>query len=650
MGQTTPSAKERQPHASIQDPTPESPQGLQDASRFSEKLDVIAQQIKELGLHDPSFNEKFLSVQTIFEEIALRELSCPVNDWEDFRVRLQELERAYKQERFSKSLKTAAVNLYNFIHESSDAEKQKMEESIEYWRANTLLYELHDIFHVNSKIKEEVMKVGERLQDQLYAISAGWEEKADITPDERRLIKEKVIYVAGRANELKRAGELERSLKLFLWLLDFTTEKLKTDRTPLLGIRANLSYHVASVYRLLEQHDLAEEKYTKTLNLLHERTKLRRENDYEDHFFTVRKQAMAVGIGFGWVNLTRGFLRRAENALTTARSLLARSSDPIIPSYIELLYGTVMRCRAGSDKEKLQDAIKVLRSALSEFEKHKHTRYHPRACWELSLALHLAGKPEEAQAYLDTVAEYAKKTKHPKWQTNVFIQQSRIFRGQGEYQKALKEAKLAVEKADSCKSMLPLIDAYITRGEANFYIIQNKGQYDSNYSVARADFEHALNLLLKLGQSERKTELPSNPKIASVCHLRIAQCYTRENDAAKAREHFAAWEVLRSTVEHEWVRELAEQVKNEIEGLSMNFTISAKDLNEWDYSENVAKLRRWLLSQALLQTKKNFSKAADLIGVKRATLYQWQEEPQSKSKRARVSGNGKKASKKSKTE
>lgn len=153
---------------------------------------------------------------------------------------------------------------------------------------------------------------------------------------------------------------------------------------------------------------------------------------------------------------------------------------------------------------------------------------------------------------------------------------------------------------------------------------------------AREDFEEAQRLMLELESAGARPTWPSNPKIVAVCKLRIAQCYARVGDEIKAKEHFADWKILRASVEHEWVRELAAKVEKEFDKLSMNFIISARDYKEWNYAENVVRLRIWLLTQALRHTKMNYSKAAEIIGVKRGTLYQWQEDSRSPSKRARI--------------
>ncbi len=108
-------------------------------------------------------------------------------------------------------------------------------------------------------------------------------------------------------------------------------------------------------------------------------------------------------------------------------------------------------------------------------------------------------------------------------------------------------------------------------------------------------------------------------------------------EEAEAREHLKSWQFLEGHVEHEWVRELAKTVTEEVKQLSLNFTISADNRDEWDYATSVASLRKWLLQRAL-QTAKNYEEAAKLIGVKRATLYQWKADSP-KTKRARVEVN-----------
>jgi len=572
-------------------------------------------------------SEGIESLQSVLEERLLADLARPITDWRSYTIRLDQVMRAYKQARFDANVKIAVCNLHKFLRRTN------RETAPEYWKGCTLVYELNDVFHIDDKLGEQVLRLGKRVQDELRRLAADPPENP-LSDSERLLLREKILYCACRGNELKRAGDPESAVKLFESLLDVCITIVKNDEIPCYGTRATISYHLGSVYRALEQHAQAEDMYTQTIALLYERSKSKADGDIDDHFFSVRKQAMAIGIGFGWVNLTRGLLKRAEHALTTARSLLAQSSDPVIPSYIELLYGTITRCRAGTQPDKLHEAIKSLNHARQAFEKHGQTRYVPRACWELSLAWAQLGDFPAAEAQLSVVADYANRLGHPKWLTNVKILQSRMLRSRGDCRGALREARQALIKAVDCRSILPLVDARITLGEARLCIAE-KSKSNKPYGEARFEFEQALALIQRVGNSQ-VDGLPSNPKIVAVCFLRIAQCYARQGDETNAKEFFAKWESLRLNVEHEWVRELAEIVKAETDGLLRNFVISATNRRELDYSKNVTRLRQWLLTQGLRHAERNYSEAARLIGVKRTTLYQWQKDNEGEEKQART--------------
>lgn len=574
-------------------------------------LPELIRQFSESVTMDVDIAHRFKSLRALLANESQIDLSKPVRGWRDMTNRLEDMMSAYKRAQFDDALRTAAKSMRSFL------QKNSKETTPEYWKARTLIYELNDFFHIDDEIGSETLALGNRVQSELHNLFV---EGSAITDRTRLLIREQVLYCACRGNELKRAGDPESALKLFRWLLDFTQNRVVSEKLPCFSTLATLSYHLGSIYRVLEQHARAEDMYTQSLTYLYQRSKTRDTADLDDHFFTIRKQAMAIGIGVGWVNLTRGQLRRAEHALTTARSLLAHSQDTIIPSYIEMLYGTIKRCRAGADGPKLREAIRSLTEARATFERHGHSRYVPRACWELSLALVQAGRFEAAGEAVQRVAEYADRIGHPKWQTNVHILQSRIARNQGDHERAIREARKALLRADDCSSILPLIDARLTLGEAELCIAQKSDAAKPDYTAALSEFENALELA---GGDNAHHLLPSNPKIVAVCFLRIAQCFARQEDEVKAKDWFARWEALRHQVEHEWVRDLADEVQAEIDGLLRNFFLSATNRKEWDYSRSVARLKRWLLTQALRHTGNNFSEAAKIIGVKRATLYDW---------------------------
>lgn len=557
---------------------------------------------------------KLRSLQALIDERDRKALNAPITSEVEFALRLPQIERAYRDTRFDSYLKSAARHLHDYLQ---GIEKQ---ETYEYWKARTLEYELNDVFNLSHEINEKALLDGQRIHDELRMRSVRWDKKTTLSMEEREILREKVLLCACRGNELKRQGEANSALDLFEWLMEFTTSKLKTVGFPCYTTRATLCYHIGTSLRTLEQHRRAEAKYSEALDLLYTRGK---RLEPSDHLFVIRKQAMVVGLGFGWVNMTRGFLARAEHALTTARSMLASVNDPLVSSYVELLYGIIQRCRAGSNKEKLEIVISQLQDTRRSFM--YHPRYQARTCWELALAKTLIGDIPGAEKDLAFVSLQADRSANPKWQVNVHILRSRIYQRQKRIKEAVIAAEMAVDKAKSpeSKTILPLVDAYITRGEA-FLLLADSATSDNHYVTARDSFEKALQCVLNRKVPAGKPDYFSNPKIAAVCSLRIAQCYTRLSRHMHAKKHYAVWSMLEQHVEHEWVRELAREVKREIDNLAMDFSISASEHHRWNYSENAARLRRWLLTQSLRHTNQNYSEAARLLGVQRATLYQWQ--------------------------
>jgi len=585
---------------------------------LQKELDELTRMAGQLPPADASLRDKIISIRQTIKERVRTEFVAPITNERGFKARLSQLIYAHRQARFDSDVKVAASNLLAY---TKTAQTQGR---VEYWQARTLLYELNHIFRLDPSMSGEVLRSGEEVLNELQELSTELEGAGKLALDQRAIIEEKVRYCACRGNELKRSGKPEDAQRLLEWLLNFTEDRLKEEGVfGCYGAQADLTYYLGSVYRILEKHNLAEDMYMRSLNLLYVQAQQHDEGDLDDHLFIMRRQAMAIGIGFGWINLTRGSLRRAENALATARSLLARSRDPVVPSYIELLYGTIKRCRAGTDPAKLRDAIDSLSLARAKFEEIGHLRYVARTCWELCLAYILLGDFGAAREHLDVVAGHAGQTRHPKWQTNVRIGWSRISRAEGDFPGALEQANLAIQSAKECNSSLPMVDAHITLGEIKLLAAEDPEQKEAGYHSARSIFEEAHRIALEAGPSEGTDGLPSNPKIVAVCKLRIAQCHAREGEVTKAKEYFAEWEALRANVEHEWVRELAGSVKDEIDSLSSNFTIPVNDKLKWGYAENATRLRHWLLAQALKETNGNVNNAAKLLGVTGETLYQW---------------------------
>lgn len=575
---------------------------------FRSKLELLTH-ASEFALVEEQLTEQLRLVQRKSNELLTKPICSPA----DFEERLVLIKRAYKQGRFDNTLNIATQNLATYLR------KEGVREEPSYYKARTLLYELNDSFSVDAEISDWTFGDGQLAYAQLQRLSNKWYLQREPTIVERRLVKEKVLFCACYGHLQKRHNEPTQARNTFEWLLTFTTKKLKTVQMPSYGTRANLSYHLGSVYRTLEKHVLSEAMYTQALRFYHDRTTTRPEDDLDDLYFTTRRIAMCIGLGFGWLHLTRGNLERADHALITARAFLARSPDPIVSSFIELLYGSMRRCKDGYDQK---NAITSLNRAREAFE-NRHPRYHAYACLELALSLTLTRDYDGALALLDTAEEYAQEQQSEfKWLINIHIRRSRIRRRLRDFQQALTEAKTAIEMAERGETILPRADAYIAHGEARFYSTE-EGERSSTtgYIKAREDFEAALKLVTEENYFETQTTL--NPKIASVCELRIAQCYAREGNQIEAQGHFEKWKKWEPTVEHQWVRELAKVVERDIEELKDFFSISARDQSQWNYDQQLIRLRKWLYTHAMTRANNNQTKAAKLVGVSPAGFSNW---------------------------
>jgi len=570
--------------------------------------------------------------------------SLPISVSTDLKTAVRFVSRLYKLSCFDAKLKAALVQLSDCCRNDSQAS------SSDYWKGRNLLYELNEIIDFNSQIPDQVFTDGYQVKQELRTLAIK-HTGSGFMFSERRLLREKALFVACYAHEVQRRGEKHVALEQFEWLVNFVDRFVKTDEFPCFGTQAVFCYHMGSILRKLELHHRAEIMFSKALDLLHERTKHHdlkgpSPNDIEDQLFVVRKQAMIIGLGFGLLNMSRGSLERAEHAFTTARSLLGSSKDPLIPAYIELQCGVLKRCRAGTSWKKLKEAIAQLETARSALK--NHARHRIRASWELALARTLSGDLPGAQRDLQQVEQFAIQKADQKWLTNVHILQSRMLRKEGKFKEALMEAELAVETANSHgrKTVVALVDALITRGEAQLNLTPGPVPDVSKCALAKSDFKHALQLISGEESASKDREGFANPKIVAACKLRLAQTYAREGDESSAQTLYNEWLRLDSQVEHEWLRELAVLVRDEISRLSRNFSISALNSKEWDYSENLKRMRHWLAWRALSYSKQNYSEAARLMGITRATLYQWIAETSKDIKRrgrqpqGLVNGNG----------
>jgi tetratricopeptide (TPR) repeat protein len=610
---------------------------------------------------EPKLYDLITKYQAYLEDEMWATLETPINNPEDFDAFLRLVNKAHKRGLFDSRLESAVKTLRTFLnqekieahlpqvvtHDTSGAiRKLKLDwgssllNRRSYWKARHLVYEICDYFNLlTTQDSEQTQREGLKVYSNLRLLEADWQD-LHLSDDDIKTIREMVLFSGCRANELRRNNEQTQAHSHFRWLFEFTQKYLSTPTIPCHGTLAYLLYNISVVLRDQEQLDEAEKNFSDALIKYYERAMTRKASkNIDDALFTDRRVSMCIGLGFGWINLTRGQLRRAENAITTALPLLAVSEDRLISAYLTLLLGNIKRCRAGNDHEQLFEAIEFIQKAEKSFRSLNQDRYLARAKWELSIAYTLLRKFDVATDLLADVEKVAREYGDHKWLANVAVQRSRILREEGcqflesnrednlkkgldKLQNAVDTAEAAIDIAKRGGQPLPTIDALMARGQARFALADATEQPDGDYVIARQDFQKVLKMLINTTPTTKLTTSP-NPKIAAVCHLYIARCFVREGNQSQAAEHYEQWRGLEAYVEHEWVRELACKTKEEIEQIYKDLIFKADDPKYLNYDEQLTKLRSWIFKQALRQTEGNMVEAAKRIGVSRATLYQW---------------------------
>jgi len=574
----------------------------------------------------PTKRKKMVSATTTAGDTkpSSNQTAVLIKNWEDFKSQLALMKRASKRADFDSDLERRWIAVKTYLGLLTDRQRQRFEQEPEFWKARTLIHELNEVFKPDAEIDEQVYKHGPRVYKDLKKLEESWTNKSRLTDEQRTLIREKVLFCSRYGNELKRREDTHQAFKLFMSLRVFTERRLSTETMPCFGTRAALSYGLATICRQREEFKLAREYYGEAIGLFCERAKRRGVTSQDDALFTTRRIAMCIGLGFGWTSFTRGRLRRAENAFTTARAMLAQTPHWLVVDYIEYLYGSLKRCRAGSNEGLLRDAVKSLTKARTAFQ-DRHIRYETRVARELALAYNLLGEFSDAWSLALLIEDRVKDDTGIRSKVDAHVLKSRILRQQGKYSEALEEARRAMELTKGRDEPLPKVDASIAAGECLLGLADSTKQRDATYDQARSLFRTANEMLLvKDGGGKRKLR---NPKITAVCELRLAQCHARVKDRRRAEQHYSKYKQLRKKVEHEWVRELGQEVREEIDQLTPDYFISAKDAARFDWKARIGELQRWIVEQALERTNDQVGDAAALLGVKRATVYRWLKNP-----------------------
>ena len=392
---------------------------------------------------------------------------------------------------------------------------------------------------------------------------------------------------------------------------------LASEDFPCFGTRAQVNYYLGCAHRQLGDYESADTCYGEAIRFYRERAgrvlatgRATTERGLDDMVFARHRTGVCMGLGLGWVNYTRGFLREALiHDIQPAEVLLQDSKDRVDQASLQLLRGSIERCLAGSDQAQLARAIRTVADAKRTFASHEP--YLARASFELALCRLYANQLDAAGREIDQILSIAHNRRDLMWQCNAWIVRSRLLRRQGDLEGALTEAEHA-EQAAGQDAPVTRIDALIAKGEALL---------DQHHAIAaREAFESARG---SLRRPHSGSLAAASPKIEGVLAVHTGRTYLLENNLVRVEECLREWERHAPLVQHRSVHELADRLRNDLRSRRMDFTLGQAD--RLDYQRHHAALRRWLIRTAA-QRGLGKSETARELGISRQTLHSWETE------------------------
>jgi hypothetical protein len=461
-------------------------------------------------------------------------------------------------------------------------------------------------------------------------------------------------YLAHIQATLYYENEHAKAKKQIETCIDFIEGKLRRRNFRCDGTLAWAYYQVGCCARQLHRLEEAEEKFIRSAthqgNRARNKQALLPEYDapkrlrlaLDELLFCNRRLAIVLGLGIGFCEYTRGRLSAAHEKLTVARTLLTYCEDPLNEAYLNLLFGSVMRCQSGSDSRQLLKARRLVTKAHKGFKHLGHNRYALRANYELALIyLALADRDscsdssfnqylEEARDEAKTVFSVSEGFKDGRWISHALVIESRIERKLGNFPEAIDLATKA--RGFAGKQTVCEIDARIARAESNISWVRSEIEADPLNHISeeqgfklragRTDLEEAL----RLNKPSTRARSPEshNEKIESVCRLLLARICVVEKNQVEAKAFFQQWKELRG-VEHQNIKDLARRVKVEIDGLSKIFQIDPES-DDLSYEAQDWRVREFLIGIAESKFPRSQPKQAEFLRIARETLARWKAE------------------------
>lgn len=558
--------------------------------------------------------------------------------------KLDYIKSQLKEGRFDKTLIIQVNSLRDMVNTYGAAISDNDE--IAYLKSKCIMSEVYYYFGKIDEARRAVAeggKIFEQLKDQSTSRPEG----------DRRLTRERIRFSLAHTQAYFYRDNQYKECKERITVCRDLIGKLKSADFPCWGSQAQIAHALARTLRQLNQFDLSEKAFVECIDYYYERAELKRRLYEEDNqrdpktlqaevSFSTYRSAIALGLGLGWVNFTKGQLTLAlHHNIIPARTLLAHTPDTLNKAYLGILYASIKRCLADDSVAELEAAIKVIHGARAEFERAEHWRYVARSCYELSLAhLYLSylykqqrdskSEAEQIRKARENIARVLslslQKPEDWRWVSNAYTVQSRIERWAGNLGEAERLATEALNTATEHQQLLCKIDAHLARAKVRIKLGEVAG---AQFDLQEA---HDLNNLSSTEDENHPAPPaaePRNPRIQAVCYLNHARLCILNQKMIEAGEYLLLGKGLLKGVEHVIVHKLANKIEDEIARLPPDFVIRGGDRlkDNLNYEYYNWGLRDFLIRQAYMQTNSD-EKACKLLAVNRGTLKDWKQKIQ----------------------
>ncbi|MBS1986101.1 MAG: hypothetical protein JST16_18215 [Bdellovibrionales bacterium] len=501
-------------------------------------------------------------------------------------------------------------------------------------------------------LKSEILDYNAKYDDALKtvkedggAIEHQMRDAAAVDRKEGRLTRQKLwvlcfyahcFYRTSTTAGYKRAMDL---LALARKVLD--SHFPESGLEPCFGLRARIAYSLGQVNRQMGLVTAARKEFVTSVECTRKRleAKLKKYSGPMNEKTRLREQRFAnfvtaktFSFGLTWAANNEGALQRARGSAAAGLTMFLSTNDEVHKAYAKVMYAQILRSlsppadsRLGVSPD-LQEALQLLESVVKDPKTALRIvpQFFMRARYEYARALFLAGQLTEAEA--ETAEIYGADAAKDRHRVTAGALLIRILCSQGRTQNA-------VEVSDE---LYELINA---GGKGS---VDDVGRPNSNSTL---DNPSKIEILLTRAETLMRLQAPpfsqidsclqqarelskENPVSLAVCALQRSRFYALQEQTEYAKRSLQEWEHLGKLIESGLLRQLALDIRAEIEALESDLTLRLSDLEAKGYRGVEELVQRWAIRSLYAKFGADYltdKHVQGFLGMSRENVRLWQK-------------------------